>query len=107
MANTIHKGDIKHIFRIWVKDDGSARNISTATVLKILLENSIAGTITAYDAELTNSGADGGFEYETEDADVLDWAGPGRIQGHVTLAGGQDFHTKKGGFEVESILVAT
>jgi len=106
MANIIHKGDINHIFRIRVLDDGVAMNISTATTMEIKLEDEETGTTTTYTASLTDTGADGKFEYATEDATVLNAVGKWKIQGRIVLADGTDFNTKMGGFTVLSVLVA-
>jgi len=106
MANIVHVGDTKIIFRITVKDDGVVRDISSQSALAILLENASTGVSVSYTGSLTTDGTDGAFEYSTATSSILPAGADGewRIQGKVTFSDGTVFHTEKSTFDLLAVL---
>ena len=108
MANIVHVGDTKIIFRILVKDDGVIRDISSASAMVVLLENGATGVTVAYTGTFPSGedGTQGQFEYAAATSSILpvgsdaEW----RIQGKVTYADGTVFHTEKSTFDLLAVL---
>lgn len=97
----IHVNDEGSVLRVKVLEDGVAKDISAATVMKIKLEKP-DGTDLTKTAVFTNAGVDGLMQYVTE-ANVLSDPGRWRIQGYIEIAGGK-FHTDAEEFIVKENL---
>ncbi len=74
------------IIRLTITDNGSARDISSATVKSIRVK-SPAGIVKNFGATFTTDGTDGKIEYETSSGD-LDETGAWSAQAWVTNASG-------------------
>lgn len=100
-ADEIHVGDIGTVLRVTVNDAGVARDVSSATVKRILLKKPDGTTLTK-DAAFTTNGGNGQIQYATANGD-LDQAGTWQIQAYVELTGWSG-HTDAEEFEVYSNL---
>ena len=67
-----------------ITESGAAKNISSAEVKKIYLQNP-DGVVVLKDAKFTSDGKDGKIEYKCTTED-LDTAGQWRIQGYVEIS---------------------
>lgn len=83
-------GDIGTIFRATVKDNGVARDISSATLRQLIFQKPDETTVTKT-ATLTTDGTDGKMQYTTILND-LDQAGRWVVQGYIETPAGK-WHT--------------
>jgi hypothetical protein len=79
----IFVGEVGHTFEVTVKEDGSALDISGASVKQIIFERP-SGTTFTEDAVFVTDGSDGLIKHVTE-ADDLDESGRWAMQGYFTL----------------------
>lgn len=90
--------------RATIREDGSAVDLSAATVKQLKLRKP-SGTVVTKTADFTTDGSDGKIEYTTEDGD-LDTAGDWQLQPYLELPGWQGHTRNKVGFRVKGNLAA-
>ena len=87
MTNQIHKGDIGTKFRVTVANNGTAIDISTASVKRILFQKP-DGVVYTKTATFETTGADGMIYWTTTATTDLDKEGTWKIQALITMGGG-------------------
>jgi hypothetical protein len=98
----IHVGDVgTALIAVFHEADGSIKNISTATLLQIILTNP-EGTSTTYTATLTTDGTDGQAQYVTASTSDLSMAGFWWLRGYIEQGGTSKHHSNKVKFQVFS-----
>tara|TARA_B100000745_G_C19786294_1_gene257842 strand:- start:62 stop:373 length:312 start_codon:yes stop_codon:yes gene_type:complete len=97
-ANEIHVDDIGTKFIVTVKDDTSVINVSGATTKEIVFKKPSGTKVTAA-ASFESDGTDGVLSYTTTGTE-LDETGTYKIQAHVVLSAGNDFHSDISTFKV-------
>lgn len=86
MPREIHTEDIGTEFRVTIKDNDVAVDISSATVLNIIFKKP-DGTELVVNADLYTDGTDGIIYYRVVSGD-LDQSGVFKIQAYVEISGG-------------------
>ena len=97
-ANEIHVDDIGTKFIVTIKDGTSVVNISAATTKEILFKKPSGIKLTKA-AAFETDGTDGVISYTTIDTE-LDETGTYKIQAHVVLSVGNEFHSDISTFKV-------
>lgn len=82
----IHVDDYGTIIRATIVEDGTALDISTATVKKFYIQKPGTTSPDEYTAEFYTDGSDGIIQYTTEDGD-LDTVGLWKIQAYIEMTG--------------------
>jgi hypothetical protein len=97
-ANEIHVDDLGTKFVVTVKDGATVINVSAATTKEIIFKKP-SGTKLTTTASFETDGSDGVLIYTTTGTE-LDEAGTYKIQAHVVLSAGNDFHSDISTFKV-------
>ena len=97
-ANEIHVDDVGTKFVVTIKDDTAIINISGATTKDIIFKKPSGTKVTAA-ASFETDGTDGVLKYITTGPE-LDETGTYKIQAHVVLSAGNDFHSDISTFKV-------
>lgn len=91
-------------FKATIKDcDGVAIDVSTATTIEFTFKKPSKEIVTVTGTLFTD-GLDGIINYRVTSTSFLDEVGIWQVEGYVILSGGDDFHTQKYTFRVESNL---
>lgn len=101
MPQEIHVNDQGTEFRVTIKDNSVAVDISNATVLNIIFRKP-DGTSLSVNADLYTDGTDGIIYYRTIFND-LDQSGLYKIQAYVEISGGA-YYSSIGSFSVKCNL---
>ena len=99
----IHKNDIGTVFRLTLKDNGSAVDISSASATKDIIFKKPSGLIVTQGASFTSDGTDGKIQYASVAGD-LDEVGHWEMQASVVITAGT-FKSEIEGFQVKRNLV--
>ena len=97
MASQIHIGDVGTTLVGTVLDDGSAVDISSASVLQMIIKKPDQTTLTKT-ASLNTDGTDGKMKYVTV-TDDIDQVGNWKIQGKVVI-GSATYYSSVSTFKV-------
>ena len=97
MSDEIHVEDVGTEFRILITEEGTAVDLSTATLLQIIFRKPDSTTLEV-DADYYTDGTDGLIKYNVVDGDI-DQAGQWRIQAYVEV-GSAKYCSSTGTFKV-------
>ena len=97
-ANEIHVDDLGTKFIVTVKDGDSVIDVSGATTKNIIFKKPSGTKVTAA-ASFEVDGSNGVISYIATGTD-LDEAGTYKIQAHVVLSAGNEFHSDISTFKV-------
>lgn len=97
-ANEIHVDDLGTKFIVTVKDGDSVIDVSGATTKNIIFKKPSGTKVTAA-ASFETDGTNGVISYITTGTE-LDEAGTYKIQAHVVLSAGNEFHSDISTFKV-------
>jgi hypothetical protein len=100
MAVPLHVGDVGAVLSVTVMEDGSARDMSTATVKQFKIRKP-DGTLLTVSADLGTDGTDGTLVYVVAEGD-LDAAGIYTVRAYFA-AGAFAGHTTRAPFTVKAI----
>jgi hypothetical protein len=96
----IHVGDVgTALIAVFHEANGSIKDISSATLLQIILTDP-DGTSTTYTASLTTDGTDGQAQYVTAATSDLATAGFWWLRGYIEQGGTSKHHSNKVKFQV-------
>lgn len=100
----IHVGDIGVQIKAHISDEsGLSVDVSTASILELILRKPDGTTVTKTATRLT-TGVDGWITWTSTVAGDFDIFGTWRIQGHVTLDASHSFKTLTASFPVRENL---